>query len=149
MPYWLLIIVGMLVVGQAMNPRKRDFTWYSALQRPGWMVIYLWNPWTWFLINVTFFASVFLCWLKVLDWHWLVAYLALLVAIKCPPLIMCRFRSLGAGLPFWAVGWIFTLVVALQVRPISPLSSWLLLPALIWLPVEAVLTLQVMRSNRR
>jgi benzodiazapine receptor len=148
-PYWLLILIAMLVVGQAMNPKERDFTWYRSLQRPPWMSLHLWFPWAWFVINTTFFASTFLCWLSNLDWRWLVAYLALLIVIKSPPLIMCRFRSPAAGLPFWVFGWFFTLIMALQVRPTSMPASWLLLPALIWLPVEAVLTLEILRLNRR
>lgn len=149
MPPWSLILIALLVVTQTMNPSERDFVWYRTLKRPGWISLQLWIPAAWFIINITFYVSTLTFWNATKDWSWVAAYTVLLILLRSHPWVICRLHSLAAGLPFWLVSWLATLLMALLVRPTSPLASWLLMPALLWTPVEAIITFQMIGLNRK
>ncbi|WP_216903635.1 tryptophan-rich sensory protein [Synechococcus sp. CCY 9618] len=148
-PPWSLILIAMLVVTQAMNPTERDFIWFRSLQRPGWLSLQIWLPAAWFVINITFYLSALRCWERSRNWSWVVAYMILLILLRSHPYVICRMRSLPSGLLFWLISWIANLVLAMLVRPIAPTASLLLLPALLWTPVEAVITYQMIGLNSK
>lgn len=148
-PPWLLILITLLVVTLVINPSERDFAWYRALKWPRWISMEPWIPAAWFVISVSFYFSALSIWLKSGDWRWMAAYAALLVLLRIDHLVICRLRNLVAGLPFWLLSWMVTLVLALIVRPSSPLAAGLLVPVLVWTPVEALITLQMIGLNRR
>ncbi|MCP9835326.1 MULTISPECIES: tryptophan-rich sensory protein [unclassified Cyanobium] len=149
MPPWLLILITILVVTLVINPSERDFSWYRTLKRPGWISMQPWIPAAWFLISVSFYFSALSFWLKSGDWFWMGAYAVLLVLLRIDHLVICRLRNLVAGLPFWLLSWLVALILALIVRPTSPLAAWLLVPVLVWTPVEALVTLQMIGLNRK
>ncbi len=148
-PPWLLILITILVVTLVINPSERDFSWYRTLKRPGWISMQPWIPAAWFLISVSFYFSALSFWLKSGDWFWMGAYEVLLVLLRIDHLVICRLRNLVAGLPFWLLSWMVALVLALIVRPTSPLAAGLLVPVLVWTPVEAIVTLQMIGLNRK
>ncbi|KEF40808.1 MAG: hypothetical protein ER33_14900 [Cyanobium sp. CACIAM 14] len=149
LPPWSVILIALLVVTQIMNPSERDFVWYRTLKRPGWINMHLWFPAAWFLINITIYMSTLTCWSRTGDWNWVAAYVVVLILLRSHPWGICRFRRLAIGLPLWLLSWLATLILALLVRPASPLASWLLVPALLWTPVEAIVTFQMIGLNLR
>ncbi len=148
-PPWLLILITFLVVNLVINPSERDFSWYRTLKRPGWISMQPWIPAAWFVINVSFYFSALSFWLRNADWRWMGVYTALLVLLRLDHLVICRLHRLSAGLPFWLLSWLVTLVLALLVRPTSPLAAGLLVPVLVWTPVEALVNLQMVGLNRK
>ncbi len=148
-PPWLLILIALLVVTLVINPSERDFSWYRTLKRPDWISMQPWIPAAWFVINVSFYFSALSFWRKSGDWRWMGAYAALMVLLRLDHLVICRLRRLSAGLPFWLLSWLAALVLALIVLPASPLAAGLLLPVLVWTPVETLITLQMVGLNRK
>lgn len=148
-PPWLLILITLLVVTLVINPSEQDFSWYRGLKRPGWMSIDPWVPAAWVVITVSFYFSALSLWQKNGDWRWMAGYAALLVLLRVVHVVICRWRKLGAGFPLWLLGWIITLVLTLIVRSTSPLAAGLLVPVLVWIPVEVLVTLQMVGLNRR
>lgn len=148
-PPWLLILIPLLLVTLVINPSERDFTWYRALKRPGSMGIDPWVPAAWFVITVSFYFSTLAFWRANGDWRWVATYMALLVLLRSQQWLACRLRNLAAGLPFWLLSWTLTLILALIVRPASPLAAWLLVPVLVWTPAEAINDVQMIGLNRK
>jgi tryptophan-rich sensory protein len=148
-PPWLLILITLLVVTLVINPSEHDFAWYRTLRRPGWMGIDPWVPAAWFVISVTFYFSTFAFWQANGDWRWVATYTALLVLWRSQQWLVCRLRNLAAGLPLWLLSWTLTLILALIVHPASPLAAGLLVPVLVWTPVESIVTLQMIGLNRK
>ena len=149
MPPWLLILIPLLLVTLVINPSERDFTWYRALKRPGRMGIDPLVPAAWFVISVSFYFSTLAFWRANGDWRWVATYMALLVLLRSQQWLVCRLRNLAAGLPFWLLSWTLTLILALIVRPTSPLAAWLLVPVLVWTPAEAINDVQMIGLNRK
>lgn len=148
-PPWLLILVPLLVVTLVINPSERDFTWYRALKRPGRVGIDPWVPAAWFVISVSFYFSTLAFWRANGDWRWVATYMALLVLLRSHQWMICRLRNLAVGLPFWLLSWTLTLILALIVRPASPLAAWLLVPVLVWTPAKAIVDVQMIGLNRK
>ncbi|MEA5390829.1 TspO/MBR family protein [Cyanobium gracile UHCC 0139] len=149
MPPWLLILITVAVITLVVNPTERDYVWYRSLRRPAWISRQAWVALVWPLISVGFYGSALAFWQTAASWGWVAAYAVLLVLLRCPRWLSCRLHNLSAGLPLWLLSWTMTLVLALIVRPASPLASWLLLPVLLWLPVEAAIALQMVGLNRK
>ncbi len=149
MPPWLLILITVLVITLVVNPTERDFVWYRSLRRPEWIGRAPWVALAWPLISVCFYGSALAFWQTAESWGWVAVYAVLLVLLRSPHWLICRLHSLSAGLPVWLLSWTLTLVLALIVRPASPLASGLLLPVLVWTPVEAAIALRMVGLNRK
>jgi tryptophan-rich sensory protein len=139
----------MLVVTQIMNPTERDFIWYRTLRRPGWLKMQLWIPIAWLVINITFYIATLISWNKTRNWNLVGTLIVLLVLLRSHPWLICKLRSLSAGLAFWLISWVANLILAMVLQPISPLAAQLLLPAVIWTPFEAAVTFQMIGLNRK
>ncbi|WP_254943376.1 TspO/MBR family protein [Cyanobium sp. AMD-g] len=148
-PPWLLILITLLVVTLVINPSEQDFSWYRSLRRPGWMSIDPWVPAAWVVISVSYYFSALSFWFKTGAWLWVAAYASLLVLLRSQHCVICRLRNLSAGLPIGLLGWMLTLMLTLFARPTSPLAAGLLVPVLVWTPVEAIVTLQMIGLNRK
>ena len=60
----------------------------------------------------------------------------------------CRSRRLTWGLLVGLFSWLAALLVALQLQPQAPLVTVLLLPQLLWTPLDMLTTLQMIQLNR-
>lgn len=149
MPPWLLILITVLVITLVVNPTERDFVWYRSLRRPEWISRHPWVALAWPLISVCFYGSALAFWQTAESWGWVGVYAALLVLLRIPHWLICRLHRLSAGLPLWLLSWTLTLVLALIVGSASPLASGLLLPVLVWTPVEAAIALRMVGLNRK
>ena len=149
MPPWLLILITVAVITLVVNPTERDFVWYRSLRRPEWISRQPWVALVWPLISVGFYGSALAFWQTAASWGWVAAYAVLLVLLRSPRWLSCRLHNLSAGLPLRLLSWTLTLVLALIVGPASPLASVLLLPVLVWTPVEAAIDLRMVGLNRK
>jgi translocator protein len=148
-PPWLLILITVAVITLVVNPTERDFVWYRSLRRPEWISRQPWVALVWPLISVGFYGSALAFWQTAASWGWVAAYAVLLVLLRSPRWLSCRLHNLSAGLPLRLLSWTLTLVLALIVGPASPLASVLLLPVLVWTPVEAAIDLRMVGLNRK
>ncbi len=147
MPPWLLILVLMEGVILLINPTRKDFIWYQGLRRPTWVTFSAWIPLIWLLIHACFYLSALLSWNVRNSWNLVVAYVLLLVLVEGYTWLMCRTRRLAAGTVFCLAAWSYGLIFSLLLLSISPLAAQLMLPFLLWTPIEAVITWQMRQLN--
>lgn len=148
MPPWLLILVLMEGVILLINPTRKDFAWYQGLRRPGWVTFSTSIPLIWLLIHVGFYVSSLVSWQARSNWGLVLAYILLLVLVEGYTWMMCRTRRLGTGTLLCLVGWAYGLILAVALLSVSPLAAALLLPYLLWAPLEALITWEMRRLNR-
>jgi translocator protein len=148
-PPWLLILITVLVITLVVNPTERDYVWYRSLRHPEWISRQPWVALVWPLISVCFYGSALAFWQTSGSWGWMAVYAVLLVLLRSRHWLICRLHILSAGLLLGVLGWTLTLVLALIVGPASPQASGLLLPVLVWTPVEAAITLRMVGLNRK
>jgi benzodiazapine receptor len=148
-PAWLLILIVMAAVILGMNPTARDFAWFQQLRRPVWFSSPGWIPLIWLTINISLYASALLAWQARRDWMLIVAYLLLLVLVQGYTWLMCRTRQLATGAVIGLIGWGYALLFSVHLHSVSPNSVLLLLPYLIWSPIQAFATWQMRSLSRR
>ncbi len=147
MPPWLLILILMGGVIVLINPTRKDFAWYQGLRRPTWVTFSAWIPLIWLLIHACFYLSALLSWNARNSWNLVLAYVLLLIFAEGYTWLMCRTRQLAAGTVLCLVGWSYGLILTLLLQSISPSSAQLMLPFLLWTPMEAVITWQMRSLN--
>ncbi|MFM7313412.1 MAG: tryptophan-rich sensory protein [Cyanobium sp.] len=148
MPPWLLILCLMEGVVLLINPTRKDFAWYRGLRRPDWVPFSNSIPLIWLLIHLCFYFSSLVSWHVSRNWTLVIIYLLLLVLVESYTFVMCRTRRIGAGSLLCGLGWALTLVFAAFLLRLSSLASGLLLPYLLWAPVESLITWDMQRLNR-
>lgn len=147
MPHWLVLLILMELVILGINPTRKDFVWFQGLRRPAWLRFHLWIPLIWLGIYACFYVSGLLSWEASQNWRLTTAYVVLLVLVESYTLITCRTRRLTTGTVACLVGWVYGAVLALLLLPLSVPAALLLLPYLLWSPVEALVTWQMKGLN--
>lgn len=148
MPPWLLILILMEGVILLINPTRKDFAWYQGLRRPPWMPFASSIPLIWLLIHIGFYFSSLVSWQARNNWNLVLAYIVLLVLVEGYTWLMCRSRRLATGTLLCLLGWAYGLILAAALLPISLLAASLLIPYLLWAPVEALITWDMRRLNK-
>lgn len=146
-PPWLLILILMEAVILLINPTRKDFAWYQGLRRPTWVGFSSSIPLIWLLIHASFYFSALVSWQVRSSWNLVLAYLLLLVLVEGYTWMMCRTRRLATGTLLCLAGWLFGLLMALSLLSVSSLAASLLLPYLLWAPLEALITWDMRRIN--
>jgi benzodiazapine receptor len=146
-PPWLLILILMEGVILLINPTRRDFAWYQGLRRPDWVTFSATIPLIWLVIHAGFYLSALVSWQGRHSWALILAYLLLLVLVESYTWMMCRTRRLSTGTILCLVGWVYGLVITWLLFADSPLAGLLLVPYLVWAPVEALITWEMRRIN--
>ena len=149
MPPWLLILILMEGVILLINPTRKDFARYRGLRRPYWVPFAASIPIIWLLIHIGFYLSSLVSWQVSGSWNLVFAYVLLLVLVESYTWVMCRTRRLGTGSLLCLLGWAYAMVLAAALLPLSALASALLLPYLLWAPLEALITWEMRRLNGR
>ncbi|MBF2067590.1 MAG: TspO/MBR family protein [Calothrix sp. C42_A2020_038] len=129
----------------------RDVKWFAKLTRPRWLVFEPLIPFIWTFIFVCGAASAYFVWQKnpgsLETWLLMCLYLLLeIITVTYIPL-MLRFRSLRVGETIGSVGVILGLLLTLAILPLSRIAALLLLPYLIWSPVGAYTTEELIQLN--
>jgi len=146
-PPWLLILILMEGVILLINPTRRDFAWYQGLRRPDWVTFSATIPLIWLVIHAGFYLSALVSWHGRQSWVVILAYLLLLVLVESYTWMMCRTRRLSTGTILCLVGWVYGLVITRLFVADSPLAGLLLVPYLVWAPIEALITWEMRRIN--
>lgn len=141
----LLISVGSFFI------TPRDVKWFAKLSRPRWLVFEPLIPVIWTIVFVTGAASANIVWQKnpgsLITWLLMGLYLLLeIVTVTYIPL-MLRLRSLRVGEIVGSSGMVLGFLLALAVLPISRMAALLLVPYLLWSPVGAYTTEELIQLN--
>lgn len=141
----LLISVGSFFI------TPRDVKWFAKLSRPRWLVFEPLIPVIWTVVFVTGAASANIVWQKnpgsLITWLLMGLYLLLeIVTVTYIPL-MLRLRSLRVGEIVGSSGMVLGFLLALAVLPISRMAALLLVPYLLWSPVGAYTTEELIQLN--
>ena len=147
MPPWLLILILMEAVILLINPTRKDFAWYQGLRRPRWVSFSTSIPLIWLVINACFYLSALISWHERNSWNLVFAYIVLLALVESYTWMMCRTRRLSTGAILCLVGWLFGLLLSTALFTVSLLAALLMLPYLVWAPVEALITWEMRRLN--
>jgi len=149
---WMIIgAVTLLVMIGSFFITPRDIKWFASLTRPRWLVFEPLIPIIWTVIFICGAASANIVWQKnpgsLITWLLMGLYLLLeIITVTYIP-IMLRFRSLKRGEIIGSVGGIFGVVLTISVLPISPLAAGLLVPYLLWSPIGAYTTDELIKLN--
>lgn len=143
----LLVLSGLSLV---LNPAQRDVRWYATLRRPQWLGFSLWSlfPLLRGLSSLGFYGAALVVWIRLHSLGWVALVLAVGVVAESRFWVTCRSRRLTWGLLVGLFSWLAALLVALQLQPQAPLVTVLLLPQLLWTPLDMLTTLQMIQLNR-
>jgi len=147
MPAWLVIAAWMVLVILVLTPSRREFRWFLQLRRPAWLTFERWIPAIWLVIYCCFFGSALNAWTASGSGRLLVAFLVLLVLVQSYTWLICRTRRLRYGTLVGLAGWLWGMVLAAVLLPISRPAALLLVPYLLWSPVGTFVTHRMERLN--
>ncbi|MEB3322344.1 MAG: tryptophan-rich sensory protein [Synechococcaceae cyanobacterium] len=147
MPAWLSILLVMVVVVLAINPSNEGYNWYQGLRRPTWTPFPQRIPLLWLAIYACLYLSALESWRASRSLPLLGLYGLLLVVLELYPWLMCRTRRLGVGAGSCLVGWALAIALALGVRGFSGRAALLLLPLVLWGPLQAAIDWSMLRLN--
>ncbi len=148
MPPWLLILILLEGVILLVNPTGKDFAWYQGLRRPPWVPFTSSIPLIWLLIHIGLYFSCLVSWQALNNWNLVLAYVLLMVWVQGYTWMMCRRRHLATGSFLCLLGWAYALLLALALLQVSRIASALLLPYLLWAPMEALIIWDMRRFNK-
>ncbi len=125
--------------------------WFNRLQRPRWLTCEPAIPFIWTVIFICGAWSAYVVWESdpgsQRTWLLMSLYFLLeLVTIAYTP-VMFRLRSLKVGTIIGGTGAVLSIILALQVFPISTWASLLLLPYVIWSPIGTYTTWKMGQLN--
>jgi tryptophan-rich sensory protein len=125
--------------------------WFNRLQRPRWLTFEPAIPFIWTVIFICGAWSAYVVWESdpgsQRTWLLMGLYFLLeLVTIAYTP-VMFRLRSLKVGTIIGGTGAVLSIILALQVFPISTWASLLLLPYVIWSPIGTYTTWKMGQLN--
>jgi translocator protein len=146
---WLIIgVVAVLVaVGVSRFNTPDGYRWFNRQQRPAWLTIEGLIPAIWTAISICGVWSAYIVWETSQSWPLMAGYLLLEVMIMVYSPLMFWLRSLRVGTIIGAVGWIFGLILALLISPVSQTAFFLLIPYLLWSPIGTYITWEMERLN--
>ena len=151
-PSWLVIGLATVAIAVLINrfSSAQELRWFYRLRRPRWLTFEAAIPLIW--------STIFICsaWSAYHTWEnsstsqrwWLMAGYALLeVLVLLYTPVMCKFRSLTVGTVIGGTGFVWGLVLAILVAPVSRWAVILLLPYLLWSPIGTFVTWQMIGLN--
>ena len=147
MPDWLVILLLMGLVIVMIQPEAAHYDWYQGLRRPLWLSFSIWLPAIRLVLQVAFYVSLLILHSRAPGGIWVAGYLLPLALLQASTWCSCRLRRLGLGCLVALLAWLSALVLAILVWPISALAAWLVLPFLLWIPVEGLSECQMLRLN--
>ena len=149
---WMVIGgVTLLVALASLLFKPRDIQWAKDLIRPKWLVFEPAIPVIWTVIFICGTASAVLIWEKnpgsFRTWLLMGFYLLLEIVTVAYIPTMLRLRSLRVGTILGGAGAILGVLLTLAVLPISGSAALLLLPYVIWSPIGAYTTWEMIQLN--
>ena len=148
MPSWVLLFAVMAVVVMGINPSAADYVWYQGLRRPGWLRSQMLQPLLWLLLYGCIYASALQLWQARPGLGPASGHLLLLALIEGGTWLLCRTHRPGLGALCRLLAWLWCLLLALGLPAAAGPAALLLLPVLLWLPLEAVGLWQMRQLNQ-
>lgn len=147
MPAWLLILLLIELLIIVCNPRQADFSWFQSLRRPSWLVFQSWTSLIRLVNHLGLYFAAVLLQARTGLWIWVLPSLLLILLVEMAIQLTCRLRRLGLGSLLIATSWLFGLLLFLVLIRPWPLAAALMVPFLIWSPIESVILWRMMSLN--
>jgi len=129
----------------------KDVKWFKRLQRPKWLTFEAAIPIIWTIVFICGAWSAYIVWEtdpgSLKTWWLMGFYLLVEIVIVAYNPVMLRLHSLKAGTIVGAIGSILGVILALSVWSVSPWTSLLLVPYVIWSPIGTYTTYEMMQLN--
>ena len=148
MKSWLLIGIITVAIALLANViRPKDIKWFKRLQRPQWLTFEKLIPLIWTVVFICGAWSAYIVWEQTQSWLWMSAYIVLEVITVAFTPVMFWTHSLKIGAAIGGAGFIFCILLAIGVLPISGWAAALLIPYLLWSPIGTATTWQMDKLN--
>ena len=148
MKSWLLIGIITVAIALLANViRPKDIKWFKRLQRPQWLTFEKLIPLIWTVVFICGGWSAYIVWEQTQSWLWMSAYIVLEVITVAFTPVMFWTHSLKIGAAIGGAGFIFCILLAIGVLPISGWAAALLIPYLLWSPIGTATTWQMDKLN--
>lgn len=149
---WLVSFIVCLLIGFIINRIfPSDNRWFMSLRRPRWLTFEKWIPLIWISIFICAITSASLLWqsrsISTNIFSYLIGYGLLEMIVLAYTPVLTRFRNIRLGATVGAIGFLWGLVLTIQVWQLSKLSGLFLLPYLIWSPIGTYVTWVMARLN--
>ena len=144
----LLILVVMVAAAALLTPAPAQQLWYLRLRRPRWLVFEKRIPLVELCIDITLALSTIEAWRSTNSWWLLAAYGALWLVVQGRIWLICTTRRLRYGI--WcalSVG-IGSAVLMTAMVPQSLIAATLLLPLLLWSPLDLLIMREMEHLQR-
>lgn len=138
MPDWLIIFVALAAIVLTINPSQRDFAWFRTRRRPSWLSRFVWLPVLWLLIEFCLVLSALIIWYRLHSLPLVITYGLVLLLQESRTWLMCRLRSFAVGSALQLAALICALILAVRVAAVDQTATLLLLPMLLWSPLELI-----------
>lgn len=131
-----------------LTPSPAQQHWFIRLRRPRWLVHEKQIPRLELAIDGCLIVSAWLAWRSTTSWTLMVAYLALWLVVQGRIQLICTSRRLAYGSWCSLIAGMGSAALAVVVFPQSLSAALLLLPLLLWSPLDGVISWQMMRLHR-
>lgn len=136
MSAWIPILTALVLIYLSLNPSRQGYAWYLRLRRPRWFDFEQNILFVWLGLYFCFFSSARLVLEPRWQWGYAVSFLVLVVLAQGTSWLTCTRCSLAAGVGLGIVAWLWNLGMILALVPVSTTAAVLLVPYLLWGPVE-------------
>jgi translocator protein len=146
---WMVIGIAVvaIAVGMARLCTPDGYSWFNRQRRPQWLTFERAIPAIWSVILICGTISAYLVWEATGSSALMGLYALVEVLIMAYSPVMFSLRSLPAGAIVGGVGWIFGVILAILVYPISTTAFLLLIPYLLWSPIGTYVTWVMSQIN--
>jgi translocator protein len=144
----LLILVVMVATAALLTPAPAQQLWFLRLRRPRWLVFEKRLPLIELCIDLALAFSAMEAWRSSTSWALLATYLALWLVVQGRTWLICTTRRLRYGTWCALSAGIASAVLMTAMLPESLIAAGLLLPLLLWSPLDLVISREMERLQR-
>ena len=131
-----------------LTPSPAQQHWFIRLRRPRWLVHEKQIPRLELAIDVCLVVSAWLAWCSTTNWTLMAAYLALWLVVQGRIRLICVTRRLAHGSWCALIAGMGSAALGVAVFSRSLSAALLLLPLLLWSPLDVVISRQMVRLHR-
>ena len=144
----LLILVVMVATAALFTPAPAQQLWFLRLRRPRWLVFEKRIPLIELCIDLALAFSAMEAWRSSSSWALLAAYWALWLVVQGRTWLICSTRRLRYGTWCALSAGIASAALMTAILPESLIAAGLLLPLLLWSPLDLVISREMERLQR-
>jgi benzodiazapine receptor len=144
----LLILVVMVATAALFTPAPAQQLWFLRQRRPRWLLFEKRIPLIELCIDLALALSAMEAWRSSTSWALLAAYWALWLVVQARTWLICSTRRLRYGSWCALSAGIASAALMTAVLPQSLIAALLLLPLLLWSPLDLVISREMERLYR-